>query len=131
MYWHLQHLGWNHSGICESPVYYENTVVFYSLWQRRNTVRKLVSPGSFSPDLFSLSHLRICPLPKGTIMIMRSRLYSAQKSWVSAIRWRHYAFPEGQVLQMMVKRDLVNDTKSSMVTNNSFLPQSALKTKPP
>lgn len=33
MYWHLQHLGWNHSGICESPMYYTQQWKHWSVLQ--------------------------------------------------------------------------------------------------
>lgn len=47
---------------------------------------------------------------KGTVTVTQSQLYSAPKSQVRAVHWRHCDGPEGHVLPMMVKRALVNDT---------------------
>lgn len=120
MYWHLQHLGWNHSGICESPVYYtqqwKHCSVLQSLTKKKHS-QETGFTWKLQPWLVFPITPQNMPFAKGYYDDNAEPAVFSTESWVSAIHWRHYAFPEGQVLQMMVKRDLVNDTKSSMVTN--------------
>lgn len=71
MFWYLQHLGWTHSGNLWKPCVLRTmkTLKFFIVSAKEGTVRILVSPRNFIPDLFSLSHLRTGPLPKGTAVV--------------------------------------------------------------
>lgn len=101
------------------------TLKFFTVSAKEGTVRILVSPGNFIPDLLSLSHLRICPLPKGTAVVRGA-------TCIEHSNLQSVLFPGGIMaalrakgFRLMAERGAVNGTNYSVVTNNSFLPQGA------
>lgn len=73
----------------------------YTHWTHSSLLQSLPKKeqsGNFIPDLLSLSHLWICPLPKGTAAVKGRHRHSAQQL-VRAASGRHYSCPAGRGLQ--------------------------------